>query len=90
MQKRLRVLYTGSVQGVGFRFAAERLARHLPITGYVCNRSDGKVEIVAEGDETELRNFLKSVRNEMQHSIRNVDTDWSEPTNEFSKFGITF
>jgi len=47
MAKRAHVYYSGSVQGVGFRFTAEDLARQNNLTGWVKNLADGRVEIVA-------------------------------------------
>ena len=44
----------GRVQGVGFRFFVERAAIELGLQGYVCNRSDGQVEVYAVGDEEAL------------------------------------
>jgi len=46
------------VQGVGFRFFAERSARSLGVRGWVRNRADGSVESVAEGDEAAVAEYL--------------------------------
>jgi len=51
MAKRVQVIYKGMVQGVGFRFTAEALARRFDVTGYAKNLTDGNVEVVAEGEE---------------------------------------
>jgi acylphosphatase len=48
--QRLRVVVHGFVQGVGFRFAVERVARSRGVTGWVRNRADGTVEAVFEGE----------------------------------------
>jgi acylphosphatase len=45
--QRRRVLYTGHVQGVGFRFTVRELAQRFAVTGFVRNLSNGKVELVA-------------------------------------------
>ena len=47
---RIRLLVSGRVQGVGFRYATVREARRFGLLGWVRNTSDGRVEIVAEGD----------------------------------------
>lgn len=54
-----KYLISGRVQGVGFRFFAERVANQLGISGYVKNSWDGKVEVYAIGDETSLEEFKR-------------------------------
>ena len=46
---RLHVLATGLVQGVGFRWFVRETARRLDLAGWVSNRPDGRVEVMAEG-----------------------------------------
>ena len=53
----LHITVTGRVQGVGFRWACRRAAQALRIAGWVRNRADGSVEIVAEGDAKALDAF---------------------------------
>ncbi|MFA4966827.1 MAG: acylphosphatase [Candidatus Margulisiibacteriota bacterium] len=89
-QKRVEIYYSGNVQGVGFRFTADRLAPVFKIAGYVKNTPDGKVKIVAEGDEEKLKSFLTAVQNEMGHYVRDKEIDWSPPTGEFKDFGLKF
>ena len=90
MKKRLQVIFSGSVQGVGFRFTAERLARRFPIAGYVRNLPNGKVEIVAEGEEKSVRDFLAAIREAFNDHIREVEPQWSEAADEFNGFGARF
>ena len=52
--KRLVAVVQGMVQGVGFRYATVRQARALGLTGTVRNLEDGRVEVVAEGEEEKL------------------------------------
>jgi acylphosphatase len=56
--KRLVAIVRGDVQGVGFRWFVEREAARLRLEGWVANRADGSVEVVAEGDEDLLRELL--------------------------------
>ena len=49
-----RFLVSGSVQGVGFRYFAERVALRLGVTGYVKNLPDGSVEVYAVGKGAQL------------------------------------
>jgi acylphosphatase len=57
-----RVTVAGRVQGVGFRFFAERTARELGVTGWVRNLPDGNVESVAEGEEDSVARYLERLR----------------------------
>ena len=91
MKKRLHVYYSGTVQGVGFRFTAERIASQLGLTVWVKNLPDGRVEAVCEGEEDMLNEFLDKVKNgPLRHYIRRADTAWSEASGEFGSFEIKF
>jgi acylphosphatase len=50
-----RFLISGMVQGVGFRFFAQRVADRLGVAGYVKNLPDGRVEVYAVGQAGQLR-----------------------------------
>ncbi len=54
MEQARRYFVEGRVQGVGFRFFAERLARQLELSGYVKNLRDGRVEVYAMGPAEQL------------------------------------
>jgi len=90
-KKRIHVFYLGRVQGVGFRFTAERVALFLGITGWVKNLPDGRVEVVAEGDEAKLVLFLEKMKNgPMKPYLRGVAVDWQEARGEFQDFSLRF
>lgn len=90
MKKCVHALFSGSVQGVGFRYTTERLARRYPVTGFVKNLPNGRVELVAEGEEKSLQEFLAAVRESFHSYIRDVDIQWKEPKGEYKGFGIQF
>ena len=90
MRKRIHVLYTGKVQGVGFRFTAEAIARKFKINGWVSNLRDGRVEVLAEGEESALKDFLSGIGEEMARYITDTELSWKESTGEFKGFGIKF
>ncbi|MDG3006271.1 acylphosphatase [Paludisphaera mucosa] len=71
--ERRRILFSGRVQGVGFRATTSWLARGFEVAGYVRNLADGRVEVVAEGDDAELDKFVEAVRGELGGFIRDVD-----------------
>jgi len=88
--KRVHMFYSGRVQGVGFRYTTENLAKNFKITGWVRNLPDGRVEIVAEGDQEKLENFIEAIDQEMNYFIRQKEIDWEIPITEFKNFFIKF
>ena len=64
-----RVVFSGRVQGVGFRYTAFGLARSFDVSGTVRNRSDGRVEMVVQGVPEELDRFLKAIAGRMDGYI---------------------
>lgn len=89
--KRMTIFFSGTVQGVGFRLTAETFARRFPVTGYVCNLEDGRVEVTAEGDEPVLVEFLSAIRHSgMKNYIRQVEACWSEAQGCFKGFRIAY
>ena len=55
---RKRVVVTGVVQGVGFRWSAREVAQLLGVTGFAFNRADGAVEVEAEGEPAAVERML--------------------------------
>ncbi len=70
--QRRRVLFSGRVQGVGFRATCRWLAGGFEIVGYVRNLPDGRVELLAEGDSAEIDCYLESISSELGGFIREV------------------
>ena len=71
--ERRRILFSGHVQGVGFRATTSWLARGFEVAGYVRNLPEGGVEVVAEGDASELDRFVAAIRDSLGSFIRDVD-----------------
>jgi len=89
MKKRLSVHFEGHVQGVGFRHGTRKVATGYEVTGTVRNLSDGRVELVAEGDEAELRAFLEGIaESELAGLIRRQEEAWDEAGAGFKSFQI--
>ena len=61
--KKLEIIISGLVQGVGFRYFTVRLAQEYNILGNVRNSYDGKVRVVATGDDENMDLFLQELRN---------------------------
>jgi acylphosphatase len=70
-----RVVYSGHVQGVGFRNTAQWLARSHPVAGYVRNLPSGEVELVAEGSDSAVEAFLAAVAQRMRGYIRETTVE---------------
>jgi acylphosphatase len=90
MQRGIHVYYSGRVQGVGFRFTVEDIARDCAVNGWVKNLRDGRVELVVEAEEAALQGFLSRIKQYFRSYIQNVDIQWQEPTGEFRDFRIRF
>jgi acylphosphatase len=88
MKIRCEVYYHGRVQGVGFRFNAQWIAREFAVTGFIRNLPDGRVELVAEGEEKVVDRFLARIADSMTGNITHTDVTRREATGEFSSFEI--
>jgi len=89
-QVRRHAWYSGSVQGVGFRYTTRRLAQSRQVTGFVRNLSDGRVEVVAEGPAAEVEEFLEAVASAMSRHIRDSRVSEEPAAGEFDRFGVAF
>jgi acylphosphatase len=85
----MQILYSGSVQGVGFRYSVKSVANGFEVTGTVRNLADGRVELLAEGTNDELEAFRQGIRDSgVDHFIQKEDVMWNEAKNEFRGFEI--
>ncbi len=89
--KRLHLIVSGRVQGVGFRWAAQKAARQLGVNGYVRNLPNGDVEIVAEGDETAVDRMIAWARKGPSWSrVDNLQLDDLPGPPEHAEFGVRY
>ena len=86
--KRLHAIYSGSVQGVGFRYTAERIAVSLGLTGWAENLPDGRVEIVCEGSRPDIEKFIGRIQDAFKSYIRDADFKWDDASGEYNCFDI--
>jgi acylphosphatase len=85
----MQVLYSGDVQGVGFRYTVKSVATGFDVTGTVRNLPSGGVELIAEGRRAELEAFRQTIRESgLDHFIRDEDITWAEPRGDFRGFEI--
>ncbi len=87
---RFRVKFEGFVQGVGFRWTTVNSASGFNVTGWVRNCSDGSVEVIAEGEKTEIENFLSCLRSRMVGNIRKEHCSLEPATGEFRNFTVKY
>ena len=86
---RMHVTVRGRVQGVGFRFQTQQAAEEFGLTGWVANRSDRSVEVVAEGPRATLDRFLTFLkRGPSMAQVTNLQHEYLPATREFDEFRI--
>lgn len=86
---RKHILVHGRVQGVGFRYYTQGVARKLGILGWVRNRPDKTVEIDAQGEAKALNRFLAAVRKGSSASrVDRIQTAEKKTTGSFRTFEI--
>lgn len=85
---RWHILFSGRVQGVGFRVTTSQVARDMGVTGWVRNLTDGRVELVGEGPAGQSRELVRRIC----HLTHGEVSDWSlvpaAATGEFHRFEV--
>ena len=78
----LRIFFEGNVQGVGFRWTVKRVAKGFDVVGWVRNLPDARVELLASGEESEVRAFVAAIgESELRaHIRRQTEALADEPT----------
>ncbi len=83
------MIVRGVVQDVGFRYFTYRHAHALMLTGWVRNRSDGSVEVTAEGPRDQLEALLDALRKGPPDAfVSSVEVSWLPATNAFCSFEV--
>ncbi len=85
-----RITLSGRVQGVGCRSFVSSLARSSRLSGWVKNRADGRVEMVAEGGKKEIEKFIEKLEDAPPPiRVDGKEVEWGEPEG-FEGFSIVF
>jgi acylphosphatase len=88
-RQRIHAIVSGRVQGVSFRYYTMQTARRLHLTGWVCNRSDGTVEAVAEGKSSALEQLVTFLHKGPPAAyVDHVQLEWLAPRGDFNSFEI--
>ncbi len=83
------MLYSGRVQGVGFRYTTKTVAAGFDVTGTVRNLLDGRVELIAEGQRAELEEFRTAILDSgLAGFIRDEQVTWASAKNDLRGFEI--
>ncbi len=83
-----KYFFSGQVQGVGFRWTTRRIAAKYSVSGYVSNLIDGRVELVAQGEESVISEFIDAVIRHFEQNLESTDFAEFEPEEEFADFAI--
>ncbi|MBI4725939.1 acylphosphatase [candidate division TA06 bacterium] len=91
MNKKVIFHISGRVQGVGYRYFVLHRAQSLELAGYVRNLRDGRVEVVAEGDEQDLKTLIDELQQGPSGAVvSQVKTKWQESNRDFTAFEVKF
>ncbi len=83
------IFYSGTVQGVGFRYTTVGYAQELKLTGWVRNLPDGRVEILAQGDKTSIEVLCQRLDHHFDGYIKDKTIDYVEPQDPLKNFQVT-
>ena len=84
----IEAVFTGRVQGVGFRYAAHQVAREFDVAGFVQNLPDGRVRIEIEGERAQAESYLAAIEERMSGYIRKVERAGRQRQSCFAGFEI--
>ncbi len=82
------VIFRGRVQGVGFRYTANSIARRYEVTGFVRNLTDGTVEMLIQGDPTQIDNCIADIQSEFAGHIRDAQIEPATFSPRYTDFRI--
>ena len=86
---RLHAIVEGRVQGVSFRYFVSEQAQRLGLSGWVRNRYNGDVEVLAEGNRHDLELLLSALQQgPPMANVSKVTAEWLSASHEFSSFWV--
>ncbi len=84
------IIFSGNVQGIGFRFTAFSAANRYKLTGTVRNLRDGTVEMVVQGATDDIDNCIRDIQREIGNYIRETKIEEIPLDPQYKTFKITF
>lgn len=89
--KRVHIIISGDVVGVGYRSWVRKQAQDLELSGWVKNREDKAVELVVEGDRIALEELVARCRRGPDVAwVKGIETKWLSATGEFIDFSVLY
>lgn len=82
------VIFSGRVQGVGFRYQTLQVAKEFEVSGWVANLPDGRVQLEAEGRMEEVKDFITALHERMEGFIRKIEQTATTRPPQYSGFTI--
>lgn len=86
--QRAHLIISGDVQGVGFRAWVREQACDLGVAGWVRNRPDATVEVIAEGRREQLEELIKRCKQAPVAWVEEVKVTWDQATGEYEGFNV--
>lgn len=87
---RRHIFFSGRVQGVGFRYQSAWMARRRGLTGWVRNRSDGRVEMEVQGEPADIDGMLAELKGDSYIQIYQIDSEELPLVEGEKKFATKF
>ncbi len=84
------IFYSGTVQGIGFRYTVHRLATNLELKGWVKNLADGRVQLVVEGEKPVIEQLCERIKDQFDGYIANEAIDIEEAKGSYKDFQIIY
>ena len=84
------IIFTGHVQGVGFRFTAQRIASRHQLSGFVRNLPDGSVEILAQGKSEDVDGCIEDIKTDFAGYVRQTIIEDVPVNPAYKNFRIAF
>jgi acylphosphatase len=85
----VKIIISGYVQGVGFRYFIARFCSDIGINGYAKNQWNGDVEIYAEGRKEFLEELVKKAKEGPRSAnVENCKVEWLEYKNKYNNFEV--
>jgi acylphosphatase len=84
------IIFTGRVQGVGFRFTARRAAQRRQLTGYVRNMPNSSVEMLVQGAPVDIDDCIQDIKEYFSGYIKEVKIQEMPVDTKYPDFQITY